>query len=212
MKARYLIALMPIVLLWGCAASVDIDSMFRDFDDYEKDLRAVATDEQAIETLETGRQKRDEAGNLVDQGKKKDAVPIVEQAMADARLALEMDKMNASARRAEKCRLAVEQSRVKWREALFVLKQTEEFVGKKAEISKSEPEPAREPTSLPGSTLMPESFPPATIEEVTDQWTAWREAASANKVAAAELARRVADHVCHGRSVAQVQVPVVRTC
>ena len=46
---------------WGCAASVDVASMFRDFDDYEKDLRAVTTDPQAIEMLDAGKAKRADA-------------------------------------------------------------------------------------------------------------------------------------------------------
>jgi outer membrane protein OmpA-like peptidoglycan-associated protein len=187
MRRRYLFILFLPILIWGCAANVDVESMFRDFDDYEKDARAIATDPQAMETLETGRHKRAEAGVLVDQGKKKEAVPIVEQALADARVALEMDRMNASAYRAAKCRLEVEQARTKYREALFALKQTEEFVGVKALISKREPDSMREPSKLPASTLMPDEFPPATIGEVSKQWSAWRQAASEGKVAAADL-------------------------
>jgi len=203
MKLRHLFILFLPVLIWGCAAGVDVESMFRDFDDYEKDLRTVATDQQTMETLEEGRQKRVEAGVLVDQGKKKEAVPIVEQALSDARVALEMDKMNASAHRAEKCHLEVEHARTKWREALFVLKQTEEFVGKEASISKREPESAQKASILPASTLMPDSFPPATIDEVSKQWIAWRQAASEHKVASADLKSMFR------RSYAQTQVEKV---
>lgn len=203
MRERHLFSLFLLVLVWGCAASVDVESMFRDFDDYEKDLRAVATDQQAMEALEAGREKRVEAGVLVDQGKKKEAVPIVEQALSDARVALEMDKMNASAHRAEKCRMEVEQARTKWREALFVLKQTEDFVGKEASISKREPKSTQEASVLPASTLMPDLFPPATIDEVSKQWTAWRQSASERKVAAADL------ESTFRRSHAQTQVEKV---
>ncbi|NIO28580.1 MAG: OmpA family protein [Candidatus Latescibacteria bacterium] len=187
MRTYHLFSLFLLVLVWGCAASVDVESMFRDFEDYEKDVRTVSTDQQAMEILEMGRQKRDEAGALVDQGKKKEAVPIVEQALADARVALEIDKMNTSVQRAEQCRLEVEQARTKWREALFVLEQTEEFVGNEASISKREPESKQETPVLPESTLLPDSFPPATIDEVSTQWTAWRRVASDRKVAAADL-------------------------
>jgi outer membrane protein OmpA-like peptidoglycan-associated protein len=203
MRVRHLASLFLAVLIWGCAASVDVESMFRDFDDYDNDLRAVVTDQQAMETLETGRQKRTEAGFLVDQGKKKEAVPIVEQALADARVALEMDKMNAAARRAEKCNLEVEEARTRWREALFVLKQTEEFVGKKASISKREPGSTREASVLPASALMSDIFPPATIDEVSEQWTAWRQTASERKVAAADL------ESTYRRSHAQTQIEKV---
>lgn len=187
MKARYLIALFIPVLLYGCAAGVNVESMLQDFDDYDKDLKAVATDEQAIETMEAGREKRAEAGALVDAGKKRDALPVVEKALADARLALEMDGMHAAARRAEKCRLEVEQARTKWREAEFVLEQTEEFVGSKAVGSSREPEVEQEPPALPATTLEPDSFPPAAMDEVTAQWDAWRAEALSRKIPAADL-------------------------
>ena len=203
MRARFLISLLFPVLMCGCAANVDVESMLRDFDDYHGDVRAVAMDEGAIEALEAAQEKRVEAGALVDQGKKKEAVPIVEQALADARLALEMDKMNASARRAEKCRLEVEEARTGWREAVFVLEQTEEFVGRKAMDLTREPELEEESPALPSSTLMPEAFPPATIEAVSMQWDTWQGAARVYKVAAADLGN------AYRRSYAQTQMETV---
>jgi outer membrane protein OmpA-like peptidoglycan-associated protein len=203
MRIRHLVSLVLLVLIWGCTASVDVESLFRDFDSYEKDLRAVTTDRQSMETLEMGRSKRAEAGLLVDQGKNREAVPIVEKALADARTALEIDRMNSSARRAERCHLEVEQARTKWREALFVLNQTEEFVGKKASISQQEPESMREESLLPASVLLPDTFPPATFDEVSKLWTAWRRAASERKVAAADL------ESAFRRSQAQTQVEKV---
>lgn len=161
--------------------------MIRDFDDYDKDLQAVATDDKALETLETGREKRAEADSLVNQGKKAAAVPIVEEALADARLALEMDRMSASARRAEKCLLEVEQARTSWREAVFVLEQTEEFVGGEGAVSKSGPTTTEEVTTLPTSTLEPDSFPPGTIDGVSAQWTMWRQVATERGIAVADL-------------------------
>jgi len=186
MRARYLATLILPVLYFGCAPSVDVEPMLRDFDSYEKDLRAVATDPQAIKTLDAGQEKRAEAGTLIEKGKKKEAVPVVEEALADARLALEMERMNVSAHRAEKCRLEVEQARTKWSEAVFVLEQTEEFIGKDAPAAKLEPARAENEMPLPASTLAPDSFPP-TEEVVTAQWTAWREALTARKIAAADL-------------------------
>lgn len=187
MRIRILASLLLPVLFWGCTASVDVESMFRDFDNYDRDLQEVATDQQAMETLEAGRGKRAEAGALLDQGKRTEAVPVVEEALADARLALDMDRMKASARRAEQCHLEVEQARTKWREALFVLNQTEEFVGKNASISNQEPVSSQAALILPASTLMPDSFPPAVFDDVSRQWTEWRQAASERKVAAADL-------------------------
>jgi outer membrane protein OmpA-like peptidoglycan-associated protein len=187
MRIRYLINLFLAILLCGCTAGVDVESMIRDFDGYDKDLQVVATDDKALETLKTGREKRAEAATLVDKGKKTAAIPIVEEALADAHLALEMDRMGASARRAEKCLLEVEQARTSWREAVFVLEQTEEFVGKKGNVSKSDPQMMEEVKPLPASTLEPDSFPPGTIDGVADQWTMWRRAASERRIAAADL-------------------------
>ena len=202
MKTRYT-SLLLIVLLAGCAPGVDVQSMLDDFDGYDKDLRAVTADEQTIQTLDDGKQKRNEAGTLVDQGKTGQAVPMVEEALADARLALEMERLNTSTARAEKCLLEVEQARTKWREALFVLEQTEQFVGKKSDAPKDEPEGMPELPALPASTLLPDAFPPATFDDVSAQWQTWRDAASERKVAAADL------EAVYRHSKAEVEAPKV---
>lgn len=186
-RVYHLVILLPAVLFWGCTIGVDLEPMFQDMDAYEADLWEVATNQHAVEILESARQKRAEAESLAVQGKKKEALPLIEKALADARLALEIDKMNASARRAEKCRLEVEQARTKWSEALYVLSQTEEFVGREASLSKDEPESFRKESHLPQSVLMPDSFPPGTIDGVSSQWAKWRRAASERAVAAADL-------------------------
>ncbi len=153
MKTQHVVAFIVPLLLCGCGRGVDVGSMLRDFDRYEKDLQALATGDDALKTLQAGREKRDEAGALVDRGKDAAAVPIAEQALADARLALDIEQMNAAARRAEKCRLEVEEARTKWREAVFVLEQTEEFVGKKAPVSRRAPETPSDSATLPPSIL-----------------------------------------------------------
>jgi len=91
MRARYIIALIPLFLS-GCGASVDTDSMFREYDDYAKEVGAVTTEPRAIEILDAAQVKRGEAGALVAKGKKKEAVPLLEQATADAHLAYEVDR------------------------------------------------------------------------------------------------------------------------
>ncbi len=188
MRARYVNTLILPVLICGCAAGVNVEPMLRDFDDYASNLRAVATDPQAIATLDTGQAKRTEAGALVDQGKQKEALPVAERALADARLAFELERMNASSRRAEKCRREVEEARTKWSEAVFVLEQTEEFVGAKASFAKRGPMTTEEDNpELPASTLDLEKFPPATMDGVSTQWSVWRQAATERKVAVADL-------------------------
>ncbi len=187
MKARLLLVLLVSVLLSGCAGSIDVESMLLDFDRYDEDLQAVAEDQTVRQELESGRQKRVEAGALAERGKKRAAVPVVEQALADAHLALETQRMDAAARRAERGRREVERARTKWREALFVLEQTEEFVGLEAEVSRRGPESEQESTMLPASALAPAEFPPGTFSEVLSHWTDWRQAARERKVAAADL-------------------------
>ena len=187
MRARLLLGLLVSVLACGCAGSIDLESMLLDFDRYDEDLQAVTQGQTVMQALESGRQKRAEAGDLAEQGKKQEAVRVIEQALADARLALEMQKADAAAGRAEKCRMEVEQARTKWREALFVLEQTEEFVGRKAAIPRQGPESTRAVTVLPASALALEELPTATFSEVLSHWTAWRQASREHKVAAADL-------------------------
>jgi outer membrane protein OmpA-like peptidoglycan-associated protein len=174
-------------MVLACAPGVDVEPLLRDFDQYAKDLHAAGADPHAIAALDEGQVKRTEAGALAEQGKEKEAVPVAERALADARLALEVDRMMVSQHRAQRCRYEVEQARTKWSEAVFVLEQTEEFVGKDAPSAKLEPAPAKEEPPLPASTLMPDSFPPADMENVSAQWTVWREAAAGRKVAAADV-------------------------
>lgn len=175
-----------LLAVCGCAGNVNVDPLLRDFDRYDDDLLALAAHDDAMEALEAGREKRTEAGALADRGKGKEALPIAEKALADAHLALEMERMHAAALRAEACRVEVERSRTKWREAIFVLEQTEEFVGTKATISRRAPEPTATAPTLPASTLTPGAFPP-TLAETNAQWSSWRRTATENKVAAADL-------------------------
>jgi outer membrane protein OmpA-like peptidoglycan-associated protein len=164
-----------------------VEPLLQDFDAYDKDLRAVTDDPQTLQVLDAGKAKRNEAGTLVENGKKSQAVPVAEEALADARLAYEVDRARTAARRAETCRLEVEQARTKWSEAVFVLEQTEEFVGKDAPTAKQEPSSPPAPPALPPSTLMPDSFPPATMGDISAQWSAWHKSAGEYQVAAADL-------------------------
>jgi outer membrane protein OmpA-like peptidoglycan-associated protein len=184
MTARYLAILS--ILLTGCASSVDVQPMLNEFDDTAKDVRAVVTDEHAQKMLESADAKRAEAGALVDQGKKKEAIPVIEQALADARLALDIDEAMAAAKRADKCRLEVEQARTKYSEAVYLLQQTEEFVGQDVDLETEEPTAETGP-ALPASTLTTESFPPASMSDVDAQWQGWRAAANERKVAVGDI-------------------------
>jgi len=186
MSAFRLAGLFLIVLLCGCTAGVDVQPMLRDFDAYESGLREAAAGVEAIEVLEAGKSKRDEAGALVERGKESQALPLAEKALADAELALEIQRMNEADHRAEKCRLAVEQARAKWSEAVYVLNQTMEFVGK-TKVSESAPQAELGKLELPASVLMPDSFPPSSVEAVSEQWSAWSGEAVERKIAAPDL-------------------------
>jgi len=187
MRPASLVALACALVLAGCATTIDVNSMLRDFDYYNEDLRAVATDQNAIATLDGGLTKRSDAGLLVEAGREEEALPVAEQALADARLALEMERMYDSSQRAERCRLEVQQARTAWSEAIFILEQTEEFVGDEAIISMRELD--AEPTlpALPQTTMNPKGFPPASMKQVSEQWELWRGAARNQEVAAADL-------------------------
>jgi outer membrane protein OmpA-like peptidoglycan-associated protein len=112
---------------------------------------------------------------------------VAEQALADARLALEMDRMDVAARRAQKCRMEVEQARAKWSEAVYILEQTAQFAGTRAPNTQVPLATEENAIELPVSTLSPETFPPATMMAVTSQWNGWRQVAADNQVAAADL-------------------------
>lgn len=186
MNTRPMALIIPI-LCSACAGSVDVDPMLRDFDTYANDVRAMAADEQSLKMLDMGQSKRAEAGALAEKGKDREAVRVLERAMADARLAFEMEKMNASSQRAERCRLEVGQARVKWSAAVLVLEQAEELAGRKSDLERLEPVLAPVEPALPASTLAPDSFPPADLKIVHTQWTAWRTALNERRMAAADL-------------------------
>ncbi len=179
--------LVLVLLVLACAPAVDVTPQLADYDDYSKDLRAVATDPQALATLDAADAKRAEAAALVEKGKKKEAQPLIEEALADARLAAELDGMGASQSRAEKCLVEVEQARTKYSEALYVLQQTEEFTKSKASYEKqgvlTEEE---EEAPMPASTLG-DSIPPATIKDLASAWSEWRKEASDRKVSSGDL-------------------------
>jgi outer membrane protein OmpA-like peptidoglycan-associated protein len=203
MNARHLSLLIFAVLAFGCAPAVDVDPLLKDFDNYDRDLRAVAADEQVVKTLDAGQAKRAEAGALAEKGKDRDAMPLAEEALADARLAFEADRVMTSAHRADECRREVERARKKWSEAVFTLEQTEEFVGKDAPTAKIEPAMPQADPPLPATTLAPDSFPPATMDAVTAQWNTWREVASTRKVAVGDL------ESAYKKSVEQARAPKV---
>lgn len=184
MKTRYV--LIGLALLCACAPSVDVQPMLNDFDDYAKDIKTVTTDEQVLKTLDEGQQKRDEAGMLAEKGKKKESLPLAEQALADAGLALEAQRTRESAARADECRREVEQARTKWSEAVFVLEQTEKFVERDAPNAKLEPVTEKPAPELPATTLT-DAFMSAGMPEVASQWDAWRKAATAHHVACADI-------------------------
>ncbi len=187
MSTRVLMAPVILALVCACAPAVNVQPVLDDFDDYAKDVRAVSTDEQVLKMLADGQQKRDNAGALAGQGKAKESLPIAEEALADARLALEAERMQQAASRADACRLEVEHARTKWSEAVFVLEQTEEFVGKKATEAKFDPITEEDPPTLPASTLTTDSLPPASLGAITAQWGTWRKVAADHKVACADL-------------------------
>jgi len=176
---------MAILLICGCAPAVDVQPMLRDFDDYAKNLKTPDADEKALATLADGQKKRDQAAALAG---KKESVPLAEAALADARLALEVQRMKDSSHRADMCRLEVEEARTKWSEAVYVLEQTEEFTKQASPMaSKVEPKLKNETPALPETTLLPDTLAPAAMTDVPAKWSAWREAAAHQGAAVADI-------------------------
>lgn len=195
MKTNFFVALTLVALISGCAPKTDVQPMLRDFDDYSSELKAVDADEQALKVLAAGQAKRDEAAARKN-------VPLAEQALADARLALEVQRMKESSHRGDMCRLEVEQARTKWSEAVYVLEQTEEFVKQDASTAKVEPKVTTRAPVLPETTLLVDSLP-AMMGTVSAQWNAWRKAAADEKVPVADLEtayRRNLDAVQTGKA------------
>src|SRR5262249_19728760 len=106
MSPRIRMVMAILLVVCGCAPAVDVQPMLRDFDDYSKNLKNGDADEKALATLADGQKKRDQAASLAG---KKEAVPLAESALADARLAMEVQRMKDSSHRADMCRLEVEE-------------------------------------------------------------------------------------------------------
>src|SRR5262245_61025009 len=173
MSGRIRMVLATLLLVCGCAPAVDVQPMLRDFDDYSKNLKTPDADEKALATLADGQKKRDQAAALAG---KKESVPLAEAALADARLAMEVQRMKDSSHRADMCRLEVEEARTKWSEAVYVLEQTEEFTKQASSTSsKVEPKLKNETPALPETTLLPDTLAPSAMTDVPAKWNAWRQ-------------------------------------
>jgi outer membrane protein OmpA-like peptidoglycan-associated protein len=188
MKSRFAILILP-VLLFACAPRVDVQPVLDDFDDYANDLQAVASAEPTQAALQTGQEKRAEAGALAEAGKDKEALPIAEEALADARFAFEMEQMETAARRAERCMREVEQARTKWSESIYILEQTEQFVGRDKPEAKMEPAAGTpDEKVLPATMLQADAtFPPGSMDDVGTHWSQWRAAAAERKIAVGDI-------------------------
>jgi outer membrane protein OmpA-like peptidoglycan-associated protein len=177
-------ALAIVLIVYGCAPAVDVQPLLRDFDDYSKNLKSAGADEKALATLALGQTKRDQAASLAG---KKESIPLAEAALADARLAMEVQRMKDASHRADVCRLEVEEARTKWSEAVYVLEQTEEFTKQQVSTAKVEPKVDDRAPELPETTLLPDTLPPAAMTDVPAKWNAWRQAADHQGAAVADL-------------------------
>jgi outer membrane protein OmpA-like peptidoglycan-associated protein len=184
MRPHLSIALIGLTWLGGCGGAIDVRPLLQDFDRYENDIQARDVSEAAAPLIEDGRQKRTEAGALAESGKNAEALPLVEGALADARLALEMQQMLAAEHRADGCRIEVAQARDRWEEALYTLERTENFAGTKANVTRNMPDPD-ETSVLPATTL--EGNENAAPAAARASWDLWQGAARDRGVAVADL-------------------------
>ncbi|MBU1950417.1 MAG: hypothetical protein KJ927_17005, partial [Candidatus Eisenbacteria bacterium] len=140
MKSSWIGILFLALLLGGCAGSkIAVEPLIKDFDRYEKELQTLGAESNAAAFLEAGREKRTAASNFVNNGKNKLAFPIMQKALADAQVALDLKNLNSAGSDAETCLLQVELARKRWEEAVIELEKTEDFVGVKMPVTERTP-------------------------------------------------------------------------
>lgn len=195
MKRLWIGMILLGVLLAGCGGSrVQITPLVEEFDRYARDVDLLDPARETTGLMEPARLKRDEAESYLAAGKNKEAHPLITVALADARVALASARMHKARHRSDECLREVEQARKGWEDALFVLQQTEGFVGEEMPVSRTAPQLSEEPAApLPATTLR--SGPPPWESETgaLEAWRVWAAAAKAHEVETADLATAFAN-------------------
>jgi outer membrane protein OmpA-like peptidoglycan-associated protein len=185
------------VLLAGCGGSrVHVTPLVEEFDRYERDVKVLDPGRETTDLMQPARVKRDEAERFMAAGKKKEAYPLITVAVSDAKLGLASAQMKGAQRRSDECLREVEQARKGWEDALFVLQQTEGFLGQEMPVSRTAPQLGDEDpvAPLPATTLVPGPPPWDSATDLMGNWRAWEAAALARKMGIADLETAFAHH------------------
>ena len=184
MKARSLLLALGVVLLSGCGSAVRVGPLLKEFDAYERDARRLSPAPPASEYLSAAQAKREQAEPLVGKGKNADALPILERAVADARLALATGLADEAGRQADACRADLDRTRRIHQDAILVLRETEKAA--KAAPHEIPGEPPAAEADIPGAfpSPLPASPDPADLDldALRSAWQAISDAASARGI------------------------------
>lgn len=187
MRLLHAVVLFSAVVWIGCAGNRPrVGPLADDFARYERDAEALGTSGSAADVLDAGREKRD-TSRARSQHRKKDAYPLMMMAVADARLAVGMTRMEAAQKQADGCLRNVEHARQKWQEAFQRLEQTESVVSRASALPRQAPD-WKEPAQPLPQTLLTGVPPPVGPDvDLEAFWEEWEQAAAARNVSAADL-------------------------
>jgi outer membrane protein OmpA-like peptidoglycan-associated protein len=191
MIRRFLPAVLAAILLAACGGPKTlVQPMVDEFQGYERDVRALNPLAPAADVLTLAQGKRDQARPLLDQGNDKEAAPIMDEALADVRVALALARADAAQNRADDCLQKVDSAREDWNEVILMLEQTERVAARTiSDVSREEPElPAGAP--LPATLIDGAKLPVMTGAEMRAAFDAWRAAARDRNVSSADLESR----------------------
>lgn len=166
-----------------------VGPLVQEFQLYERDVTALDPGPPAADLLEAGKAKRNEAKLLAEKGHPKEALPIAEKAIADARLALAAAQADAAERRAGDCQRAVERGHQEWENAIISLEQAERTGKRQASQIPRDP-PALEETAtppLPAAGRAEEDPRAREVGELSAEWKVWSAAASDRRIPTADL-------------------------
>ncbi len=197
MKARSILLALGVVLLSGCGSAVRVGPLLKEFDAYERDARKLAPAAPASEFLSAAQAKRELAEPLMKKGKNAAALPIMEKAVADARLALAAGLAEKAQERAEACRADLDKTRQVYQDALLILRETEKAAQAAPHVIPAEPPAAEGESSvaLPLSLLVGKDPPALDVGGLQSTWRSLSDAASAHAVYLAGPAARFEYHV-----------------
>lgn len=191
MLRRFLPALLAAIFLTACGGSKTlVRPMMDEFTSYERDVRALNPLPPASEILTLAQGKRDQAQPLADKGNDREAAPIMDEALADIRVAMALARADAAQNRADQCLQKVDRAREDWNEVILMLEQTERVAARNVDgVPREEPElPAG--GALPPTVVDHQKVPIMTGAELRAAFNGWLAAARERGATTADLESR----------------------